>query len=423
MLQIGFIRQNADFVKERIATKYFTDVNSVDTIIALDEEVRKLKVETETIQAAVNLASKEIGMLMAKGEKDAAEIKKQEVAQQKSSQQNLTTQLSNAEKQLHDELVKLPNLPHSSVPKGKTPEENEVVKEAGIKPTLSATAVPHWELIKKYDLVDFETGAKLTGSGFPLFKGKGAKLQRALIHYFLDYNTAAGYTEYLPPLMVNEASAYGTGQLPDKEGQMYHVTEDGLYLIPTAEVPITNIYRDEIIKEESLPIKMTAYSACFRREAGSFGSDVRGLNRVHQFDKVEIVQLVHPITSYQVHQQMVDHIEGLLIALELPYRILRLCGGDMSFASALTYDFEVYSAAQQKWLEVSSVSNFETFQTNRMKIRFKGEDGKTQLVHSLNGSSLALPRIMACLLENNQTDDGIALPKVLHTYFGSNVIS
>ncbi len=423
MLQIGFIRQNADFVKERIATKYFTDVNSVDTIIALDEEVRKLKVETETIQAAVNLASKEIGMLMAKGEKGTAEIKKQEVAQQKSSQQNLTTQLSNAEKQLHDELVKLPNLPHSSVPKGKTPEENEVVKEAGIKPTLSATAVPHWELIKKYDLVDFETGAKLTGSGFPLFKGKGAKLQRALIHYFLDYNTAAGYTEYLPPLMVNEASAYGTGQLPDKEGQMYHVTEDGLYLIPTAEVPITNIYRDEIIKEESLPIKMTAYSACFRREAGSFGSDVRGLNRVHQFDKVEVVQLVHPSTSYQVHQQMVDHIEGLLIALELPYRILRLCGGDMSFASALTYDFEVYSAAQQKWLEVSSVSNFETFQTNRMKIRFKGEDGKTQLVHSLNGSSLALPRIMACLLENNQTDDGIALPKVLHTYFGSNVIS
>ena len=423
MLQIGFIRQNADFVKERIATKYFTDVNSVDTIIALDEEVRKLKVETETIQAAVNLASKEIGMLMAKGEKDAAEIKKQEVAQQKSSQQNLTTQLSNAEKQLHDELVKLPNLPHSSVPKGKTPEENEVVKEAGIKPTLSATAVPHWELIKKYDLVDFETGAKLTGSGFPLFKGKGAKLQRALIHYFLDYNIAAGYTEYLPPLMVNEASAYGTGQLPDKEGQMYHVTEDGLYLIPTAEVPITNIYRDEIIKEESLPIKMTAYSACFRREAGSFGSDVRGLNRVHQFDKVEVVQLVHPSTSYQVHQQMVDHIEGLLIALELPYRILRLCGGDMSFASALTYDFEVYSAAQQKWLEVSSVSNFETFQTSRMKIRFKGEDGKTQLVHSLNGSSLALPRIMACLLENNQTDDGIALPKVLHTYFGSNVVS
>ena len=415
MLQIGFIRQNADFVKERIATKYFTDVNSVDTIIALDEEVRKLKVETETIQAAVNLASKEIGMLMAKGEKDATEIKKQEVAQQKSSQQNLTTQLSNAEKQLHDELVKLPNLPHSSVPKGKTPEENEVVKEAGIKPTLSATAVPHWELIKKYDLVDFETGAKLTGSGFPLFKGKGAKLQRALIHYFLDYNTAAGYTEYLPPLMVNEASAYGTGQLPDKEGQMYHVTEDGLYLIPTAEVPITNIY--------SLPIKMTAYSACFRREAGSFGSDVRGLNRVHQFDKVEVVQLVHPSTSYQVHQQMVDHIEGLLIALELPYRILRLCGGDMSFASALTYDFEVYSAAQQKWLEVSSVSNFETFQTSRMKIRFKGEDGKTQLVHSLNGSSLALPRIMACLLENNQTDDGIALPKVLHTYFGSNVVS
>jgi seryl-tRNA synthetase len=423
MLQIGFIRQNADFVKERIAAKYFVDTSVVDKIIALDEEVRKLKVETETIQATVNTASKEIGMLMGKGEKDAAENKKQEVAQHKSSQQNLTAQLNDAEKQLHDELVKLPNLPHTSVPKGKTPEENEVVKEAGVKPTLSATAVPHWELIKKYDLVDFETGAKLTGSGFPLFKGKGAKLQRALVQYFLDYNTAAGYTEYLPPLLVNEASAYGTGQLPDKEGQMYHVTEDRLYLIPTAEVPVTNIYRDEIIKEENLPIKMTAYSACFRREAGSFGSDVRGLNRVHQFDKVEVVQLVHPEKSYEVHQQMVDHIEGLLVALELPYRILRLCAGDMSFASALTFDFEVYSAAQQKWLEVSSVSNFETFQTNRMKIRFKGEDGKTQLVHSLNGSSLALPRIMACLLENNQTDDGITLPKVLHNYFGSNSIN
>jgi seryl-tRNA synthetase len=422
MLQIGFIRQNADTVKERLAAKYFGDVNLVDKIIALDEEVRKLKVETETIQAAVNAASKEIGMLMGKGDKAAAENKKQEVAQHKSSQQNLITQLSDAETQLHDELVKLPNLPHSSVPKGKTPEENEVVKEAGVKPTLAATAVPHWELIKKYDLVDFEIGAKLTGSGFPLFKGKGAKLQRALVQYFLDYNTAAGYTEYLPPLMVNEASAYGTGQLPDKEGQMYHITEDGFYLIPTAEVPVTNIYRDEIIKEENLPIKMTAFSACFRREAGSFGSDVRGLNRVHQFDKVEVVQLVHPDKSYEVHQQMVDHIEGLLVALELPYRILRLCGGDMSFASALTFDFEVYSAAQQKWLEVSSVSNFETFQTNRMKIRFKGEDGKTQLVHSLNGSSLALPRIMACLLENNQTEDGIALPKVLHSYFGNAAI-
>lgn len=323
---------------------------------------------------------------------------------------------------MHDELVKLPNLPHHSVPKGKTPEENVVVKEAGVKPTLPANAVPHWDLIKQYDLVDFETGAKLTGSGFPLYKGKGAKLQRALKQYFLDFNTAAGYTEYLPPLLVNEASAYGTGQLPDKEGQMYTVTADGLYLIPTSEVPITNIYRDEIVKQEDLPIKMTAFSACFRREAGSFGSDVRGLNRVHQFDKVEIVQLVHPDKSYDVLQEMVNHVEALLNTLELPYRILRLCGGDMSFASALTYDFEVYSAAQQKWLEVSSVSNFETFQTNRMKIRFKADDGKTQLVHSLNGSSLAFPRIVACLLENNQADDGIKLPKVLHSYFGTSVI-
>ena len=283
--------------------------------------------------------------------------------------------------------------------------------------------VPHWDLIKTYDLVDFETGAKITGSGFPLFKGKGAKLQRALIQYFLDYNTAAGYTEYLPPLMVNEASAYGTGQLPDKEGQMYHMPADGFYMIPTAEVPVTNIYRDEILKETDLPVKMTAYTPCFRREAGSFGADVRGLNRVHQFDKVEIVQIVHPDKSYEVLEEMVSHIEKLLVALKLPYRILRLCGGDMSFASALTYDFEVYSAAQQKWLEVSSVSNFETFQSNRMKIRFKDGDSKTQLVHSLNGSSLALPRIMACLLENNQTENGIDLPEVLHTYFGNSKIT
>ncbi|HMX80549.1 MAG TPA: serine--tRNA ligase, partial [Ferruginibacter sp.] len=324
--------------------------------------------------------------------------------------------------QLQDLVILLPNLPHVSVPKGKTPEDNEVVKEGGIKPVLPASAVPHWELIKKYSLVDFETGAKLTGSGFPLYKGKGAKLQRSLIQYFLDHNTAAGYTEYLPPLMVNEATAYGTGQLPDKEGQMYHVTVDNFYLIPTAEVPVTNIYRDEIVKESELPIKMTGYTPCFRREAGSFGSDVRGLNRVHQFDKVEIVQLVHPSKSYDVLQEMLAHVEQLLISLELPYRILRLCGGDMGFTSALTYDFEVYSAAQQKWLEVSSVSNFESFQTNRMKIRFKDEEGKTQLLHSLNGSSLALPRIVACLLENNQSDDGIRLPKALHPYFGSEVI-
>lgn len=420
MLQTNFIRQNVDLVKERLSVRNFSDLSLVDKVVELDEQVRKLKAESETLQASMNATSKEIGILMGKGDKEAAEKKKQEVAQNKVSIQQLTDQLTAAEKTLHDEIIKLPNLPHISVPKGKTPEENVVVKEGGKKPTLPATAVPHWDLIKKYDLVDFETGAKITGSGFPLYKGKGAKLQRALIQYFLDYNTNAGYTEYLPPLMVNEATAYGTGQLPDKEGQMYHVTEDGFYLIPTAEVPVTNIYRDEIVKESDLPIKMTAYTPCFRREAGSFGKDVRGLNRIHQFDKVEIIQLVNPDSnSYDVLESMVSHVEKLLNLLELPYRILRLCGGDMGFTSALTYDFEVYSAAQERWLEVSSVSNFETFQTNRMKIRFKDATGKTQLLHSLNGSSLALPRIVACLLENNQTENGINLPKILHTYFGS----
>ncbi|MEP7254707.1 MAG: serine--tRNA ligase [Ferruginibacter sp.] len=423
MLQINYIRQNIALVKEKLAVKNFSDLTIVDKILETDEQVRKLKTETESLQAGINAASKEIGMLMGKGEKDAAENKKQEVSLHKTTLQNLNQQLTDAEKLLHDELVKLPNLPHASVPKGKTPEDNEVVREGGNKPSLHPTATPHWELIKKYDLVDFETGAKITGSGFPLYKGKGAKLQRTLIQYFLDYNTAAGYTEYLPPLMVNEASAYGTGQLPDKEGQMYHATEDNFFLIPTAEVPLTNIYRDEILKENDLPVKMTAYTPCFRREAGSFGADVRGLNRVHQFDKVEIVQLVHPDKSYDVLEDMVSHIEKLLQSLELPYRILKLCGGDMSFTSALTYDFEVYSAAQQKWLEVSSVSNFETFQTNRMKIRFRDGDSKTQLLHSLNGSSLALPRIVACLLENNQTEKGINLPAILHKYFGQSTIN
>ncbi|HOZ76858.1 MAG TPA: serine--tRNA ligase [Ferruginibacter sp.] len=422
MLQINVLRQDATLVKERLAAKYFSTISLVDDILSIDDQVRKLKVESEALQATANAASKEIGMLMGKGEKEKAEQKKQEVTSVKSSIQQLAEQLAAAEKQLQDELVKLPNLPHVSVPKGKTPEENEVVREAGTKPTLYAGAMPHWELIKKYDLVDFETGAKITGSGFPLYKGKGAKLQRALIQYFLDYNTAAGYTEYLPPLLVNEDTAYGTGQLPDKEGQMYHATADNFYLIPTAEVPVTNIYRGEMVKETDLPIKMTAYTPCFRREAGSFGADVRGLNRVHQFDKVEIIQLVEPAKSYAVLEEMVQHVEKLLQSLQLPYRILRLCGGDMSFASALTYDFEVYSAAQQKWLEVSSVSNFENFQTNRMKIRYKNAEGKTQLVHSLNGSSLALPRIVAALLENNQTEEGIVLPEVLHTYFGNKSI-
>ena len=423
MLQISFIRQNAGLVKERLSVKQFGELLLVDKELALDEQVRKLKVESESLQAEMNTASKAIGLLMGKGEKDAAEQKRQEVSLHKNTMQHLNDALAVAEKKLQEEIIKFPNLPHATVPLGKTPEDNEVVKQVGTIPVLPPSAVPHWDLIKQYALVDFETGAKITGSGFPLYKGKGAKLQRALIQYFLDFNTEAGYTEYLPPLLVNEASAYGTGALPDKEGQMYHATVDNFYLIPTAEVPVTNIYRDEIVKEVELPIKMTAYTPCFRREAGSFGSDVRGLNRVHQFDKVELIQLVHPDKSYEVLEEMVAHVEALLQALHLPYRILRLCGGDMSFTSALTYDFEVFSAAQQKWLEVSSVSNFETFQTNRMKIRYKNAEGKTQLVHSLNGSSLALPRIVACLLENNQTDSGIELPQVLHSYFGSTIIS
>ncbi|MBC7507947.1 MAG: serine--tRNA ligase [Ferruginibacter sp.] len=422
MLQISFIRQNRELVKERLSVKHFDDLLLVDKVVELDEQVRKLKVESETLQADLNAASKAIGLLMGKGEKEAAEQKRQEVTQHKSTMQQLNDLLNISEKELYELMVKFPNLPHASVPKGNSPEENEIVREGGVKPTLPENALPHWELIKKYDLVDFETGAKITGSGFPLYKGRGAKLQRALIQYFLDYNTAAGYIEYLPPLLVNEVSAFGTGSLPDKEGQMYHATADNLYLIPTAEVPVTNIYRDEIIKETELPVKMTAYTPCFRREAGSFGSHVRGLNRVHQFDKVEIIQLVHPDKSYNVLEEMVQHIETLLNLLKLPYRVLRLCGGDMTFAGALTYDFEVYSAAQQKWLEVSSVTNFETFQTNRMKIRCKNAEGKTQLLHSLNGSSLALPRIVACLLENNQSDAGIELPAVLHTYFGAAAI-
>lgn len=422
MLQISFIRQNVSLVKEKLSVKNYSDLSAVDKVVELDDQVRKYKVQAETLQAEINAASKEIGILVQKGEKAAADEKKQKVAESKTVIQQLNEQLSAVEKNLHDELVKLPNLPHVSVPEGKTPEQNIIEREGGVKPTLPEGSVPHWDLVKQYGLVDFEAGAKISGSGFPLYKGKGAKLQRALIQYFLDYNTAAGYTEYLPPLMVNEASAFGTGQLPDKEGQMYHIALDGMYLIPTAEVPVTNIYRDEILKETELPIRMTAYTPCFRREAGSFGSDVRGLNRVHQFDKVEIIQLVHPAESYMVFNEMVLHIEKLLQLLELPYRVLRLCGGDMGFTSALTFDFEVFSAAQQKWLEVSSVSNFEAFQSNRMKIRFKDAAGKTQLVHSLNGSSLALPRIVASLLENNQSATGIQLPEVLHGYFGASSI-
>ena len=422
MLTLQVLRQDTAKVKERLAHKHFADPSIVDLILSIDEQRKKVQLTVDNNLAKVNSASKEIGGLMAKGQKEEAETKKQEVASLKQALQPLTEQLSELEKKMQDELVKLPNLPTEIVPAGKHAQDNLTVKEGGVKPTLAADAQPHWDLIKKYDLVDFETGAKITGSGFPLYKGKGAKLQRSLIQYFLDVNTAAGYTEYLPPLMVNEASAYGTGQLPDKEGQMYHMQVDNFYMIPTSEVPVTNIYRDEIVKEADLPIKMTAFSPCFRREAGSFGSDVRGLNRVHQFDKVEIVQIVHPEKSYQTLDEMVAHVEKLLQSLELPYRILRLCGGDMSFASALTYDFEVYSAAQQKWLEVSSVSNFESFQANRLKLRFKDEKGKPQLAHTLNGSSLALPRIVAALLENNQTATGINLPKALHSYFGASSI-
>jgi seryl-tRNA synthetase len=421
MLTLTIIRQDTEAVKAKLIKKNFKQPELVDTVLTLDDERKRIQTENDILLAKVNAASKEIGQLI-RTDAAVAEIKKQDVAQYKAQTQQLGEELATTEAKLQEALVLLPNLPHDSVPEGSTAEHNEVVKEQGTKPSLPATAKPHWDLIKEYNLVDFEIGAKLTGSGFPLFKGKGAKLQRALIQYFLDYNIAAGYEEVIPPYMVNEASAFGTGSLPDKEGQMYTMEADGFYLIPTSEVPVTNIYRDEIVSINELPIKMTAHSPCFRREAGSFGSDVRGLNRVHQFDKVEIVQLVQAETSYATLQAMVNHVEGLLQSLALPYRILRLCGGDMSFASALTYDFEVYSAAQQKWLEVSSVSNFETFQTNRMKIRTKGADGKTHLLHSLNGSSLALPRIMACLLENNQTETGIDLPPILHSYFGASRI-
>ena len=380
MLQLQIIRQDRDGVKKRLAVKYFAELGVVDKVLELDDQRKKLQLEFDNIQAKINTSSKEIGQLMAKGEKENAERLKQQVTSLKASLQPINNKLSETERELQKELVKLPNLPSQKVPLGKTPEDNMIIREGGNKPKLPAGSKPHWELIKQYDIVDFETGAKITGSGFPLYKGKGAKLQRALIQYFLDYNTAAGYTEYLPPFMVNETTAFGTGQLPDKEGQMYYMQTDNFYMIPTSEVPLTNIYRDEILKDADLPMKLTAYSPCFRREAGSFGKDVRGLNRVHQFEKVEIVQIVHPDKSYETHEEMVDHVEKLVQSLDLPYRILNLCGGDMSFASALTYDFEVYSAAQDKWLEVSSVSNFETFQTNRMKIRFKDTTGKSQLV-------------------------------------------
>ena len=422
MLQVNLIKQNPEEVKKKLAVKNFKELALVDEIISLDEERKKLQRNVEDAQMQVNLRSAEIPKFIKEGKKTEADKSRDEVLLLKTILNKDKSDLEQKNKSLEDILLRLPNLPSEKVPPGKTPEENEIVRLGGNKPELFPGAVPHWELAKKYDLIDFELGNKVTGSGFPFYKNKGAKLQRALIQYFLDYNIAAGYMEYMPPLMVNTDTAYGTGQLPDKEGQMYFATEDKFYLIPTAEVPLTNIYRDVILKEVDLPVKMTAYTPCFRREAGSYGKDVRGLNRLHQFDKVEIVQLVQAEKSYDVLEDMVIHVEKLIQSLGLHYRILRLCGGDMSFASALTYDFEVYSAAQEKWLEVSSVSNFETFQSNRMKARYKDAGGKSQLVHTLNGSSLALPRILACLLENNQTENGILLPPALLSYFGSEMI-
>ena len=419
MLQVTYLRQHTQLAKDLLAVKHFSNLDLVDQVIAMDDQRKRVQASFDDLQSKVNAASKEIGNHMAKGEKEQAEAMKQNVGAWKLALDPLKVEMAEVELAVQNLVVQLPNLPHVLVPKGKTPEENEVVKEAGSTPVLPAGAMAHWDLIKKYNLVDFETGAKITGSGFPLYIGKGAKFQRALTQYFLDFNTAAGYTEYIPPYMVNAASAFATGQLPDKEGQMYHATEDDFYLIPTAEVPVTNVYRDTILKDTDLPIKMTAYSPCFRREAGSFGKEVRGLNRVHQFEKVEIIQIVHPDKSDETLNEMVSHVENLLISLGLQYRILRLCGGDMGFAAAITYDFEVYSAAQEKWLEVSSVSNFNNYQTYRMKCRFKDQEGKTQFAHSLNGSSLALPRIYAAIVENYQTEAGINLPEVLVPYFGA----
>lgn len=423
MLQVSVLKQNTEWVKERLAVKNFKEVQLVDEIINIDNERKKLQAEFDVLQSKINSSSKNIGKLMAAGNKDEVEKIKTSVAKWKSLIEPLAQQTNSIEKKLTDTLTLLPNLPSELVPKGFSVEDNETIKEGGVKPLLPLNALPHWELAKKYNLIDFELGNKITGKGFPVYIGKGAKLQRSLIQYFLDFNSSADYREIIPPFMVNAESAFATGQLPDKEGQMYFVNEDRFYLIPTSEVPVTNIYRDVILKQEELPVKMTAYSPCFRREAGSYGKDVRGLNRLHQFEKVEIVQIVESEKSYETLNEMVAHVEQLIQSLQLPYRILRLCGGDMGFASALTYDFEVYSAAQQRWLEVSSVSNFESYQTNRLKCRYKDANGKMQLAHTLNGSSLALPRILACLLENNQTENSIPLPEILHSYFGSTIIN
>ena len=422
MLQVNFIRENKEEVITRLAKKNFEATAIVELVVELDEKRRNTQAELDNLLAESNKLSKDIGEMMKKGEKAKAEILKEKTTQIRENSKNLSESLNSIASQLQDELYKLPNLPAEIVPFGKTPEENVNVFEEGEIPKLHESALPHWELAKKYDIIDFELGVKITGAGFPVYKGKGAKLQRALISYFLDKNTDAGYKEFQVPHLVNEASAYGTGQLPDKDGQMYHDATDNLYLIPTAEVPVTNIFRDDLISENDLPILCTGYTPCFRREAGSYGAHVRGLNRLHQFDKVEIVRIEKPENSYAALDGMVEHVKEILKELKLPYRVLRLCGGDMGFASALTYDFEVFSTAQDRWLEISSVSNFETFQANRLKLRYKDANGKNQLAHTLNGSSLALPRVLAGILENYQTPEGIVIPEVLRRYTGFDII-
>ena len=419
MLTLKLLREQPDFVIERLAVKNFDAADTVAKILDADARRRASQTQLDSVLAEQNAKAKEIGMLMKQGKREEAEEAKKLVASLKEQSKELEIKMEEYNKEMNDYLVMLPNIPCREVPAGKTAEDNVIVREGGNKTALPENAKPHWELAKSLDIIDFDLGVKLTGAGFPVYKGKGARIQRALIAFFLDMNTKAGYTEVQPPLVVNEASAYATGQLPDKEGQMYHVGLDNFYMIPTAEVPVTNIYRDCIVNKADFPIKMTAYTQCFRREAGSYGKDVRGLNRLHQFDKVEIVQLSLPEKSYEALDGMVSHVESIIKALELPYRIVRLCGGDMSFTSALTYDFEVYSEAQQRWLEVSSVSNFESFQANRLKLRYKDDEGKTQLAHTLNGSSLALPRILAALLENNQDEQGrIHIPAALREYTG-----
>jgi len=421
MLHISDIRENKEQIINLLQIKNFEAKELINSVISKDDLRKKTQQKSDEVLTKSNQLAKEIGVLYKTGKQAEANLLKNQSAELKQKSKELNSCKAELEQEIKNILLLIPNVPHPSVPKGNADIDNEIINEVGEMPILNDDAKPHWELTEDYDLVDFKLGNKITGAGFPVYKGKGARLQRALITYFLDKNISSGYTEYMPPLLVNEASAYGTGALPDKEGQMYYMPEDNLYLIPTAEVPVTNLFRDVIVKD--FPIKCTAYTPCFRREAGSYGKDVRGLNRLHQFDKVEIVQIEHPENSYKTLEEMVEHISSILNELELPYRILRLCGGDLSFTSALTYDFEVYSAAQEKWLEVSSVSNFESFQSNRLKLRYKDENGKSKLCHTLNGSALALPRVLAALLENNQNNDGIKMPEILHPYLGFDIIS